>query len=531
MKLTFTIISIPRQKLFFTDMDTTTVLLFLVTTFVWVLITKTIGKKRHKAPGTSLPGPKPIPIIGNALDVNFQSLHLSLFDMVKTYGAIFQIKLLGQTAVVINDVDLIRKAFSSSKYGDNLNDRQDSFFGKYVCFDSSNIAFAKTNKKTMIKRKMFHRALKFYGDGVEHFEETADEELGRLKEELRQTGQQDFDMSDIIRRSFANTTATLMTGKQADSGDSETLWKFIDIGMQFIGGLSFVLEFLPTLRMLPGMFGNMFREALAARDSFLDKFYFAVRGSNKENVDREEEPGFVKSLIRLQDEINRNAKTDIITESDIKGIVLDIVIAATDTTASTLINAFALFLTHPKVAKKIQDEIENVVGSLRMPQFSDRDAMPYTMATVYEVLRYTSFAPLALPHRALEDTNFEGHFIEKHSIILPNLWFIHHDPQRWKNPWIFDPERFLDSDGLLFPPEHTARRNLLAFSTGHRECPGENFGKSRVFLYLAAILQSFDIIPATDGKLPETDPRDYQSAAILKVKQHFCRAIPRMRND
>ena len=46
-------------------------------------------------------------------------------------------------------------------------------------------------------------------------------------------------------------------------------------------------------------------------------------------------------------------KTEIITESDMKSIVLDIVIASTDTTASTLFNAFALLLTHPKVAKKL----------------------------------------------------------------------------------------------------------------------------------------------------------------------------------
>ena len=94
---------------------------------------------------------------------------------------------------------------------------------------------------------------------------------------------------------------------------------------------------------------------------------------------------------------------------------------------------------------------------------------------------------------------------------------------------MFDPECFFfNSEGLLFPPDHPTRRNLLEFSTGHRECPGENFGKSRVFLYLAMILQSFGIIPASDGKLPNTDPRDYFPGAILKVKPHCCRAISRM---
>ena len=511
-------------------MDITTALLFVVTLFICVIISKTIGKGRGKASGAQLPGPKPLPIIGNALDVDFESLHLSLFGMVKTYGALFQIKLFGQTAVVINDVELVKKAFSSSTYGDNFNDRPDTFFGKYVCFDSSDITFANMNKKTVVKRKMFHRALKFYGDGVEHFEETANEELDRLMKDMRNTCQQDFDMSDIIKKSFANTTSTLMTGKPADKDDPERLWKLIDITNQLVGGLGFVFDFLPIVRLLPGTFGNMYREAVVARDLFLDKYYSAVRDSSKITYDREQyESGMVKSLIRLEDEINKHAKTEIITESDMKGIVLDVVIASTDSTASILINALALLLTHPKVAMKIQNEVDDVVGSSRMPRFSDREAMPYTMATVFEILRYTSCAaPLSIPHKAFDDKNFEGYFIERNSIILPNHWFIHHDPQLWENPWVFEPERFLDSDGLLLPPEHSTRRNLLAFSTGHRECPGENFGKSRVFLYMAAIFQSFDIIPASDGKLPNTDPRDYLPGAVLKVKPHCCRAIPRM---
>ena len=83
----------------------------------------------------------------------------------------------------------------------------------------------------MNKRKMFHRALKVYGDGVTHFEETANEDLERLMGEMRSTGQNDFDMSEIIKKFFANTTSTLMPGKPADTDDSERLWKLIDIDL------------------------------------------------------------------------------------------------------------------------------------------------------------------------------------------------------------------------------------------------------------------------------------------------------------
>ena len=63
-----------------------------------------------------------------------------------------------------------------------------------------------------------------------------------------------------------------------------------------------------------------------------------------------------------------------------------------------------------------------------MPNDSDKEHMHYTMATMYEVLRYTSPAGLSLPHRASKDQNFEGYFVHKDSIIIPNHWYIHHDP-------------------------------------------------------------------------------------------------------
>ena len=113
----------------------------------------------------------------------------------------------------------------------------------------------------------------------------------------------------MIKKFFANTTSTLIPGKPADTDDSERLWKLIDITHQLIGGLGFVFDFLPIVRLLPGTFGNMFREVIAARDLYLDKYYSAVRYSTKRTGGGEQgREGMAKNLISLQDEINNNAK-------------------------------------------------------------------------------------------------------------------------------------------------------------------------------------------------------------------------------
>ena len=513
------------------NMDILTALFISVATFVCILLFKRLRKLEDNVYGKPLPGPKPLPILGNVLSVGLHNLHITLYDLVEQYGAIFQLSLLGQNTVIISDVNLIRKALGSDTehtYGDVFNDKPDSFWGKYFAFDYSDIGFGKTNPRTMMLRKIWHRGLKHYGDGVEHFEQNAELELKRLLEDLRDMKGGDFIMNDIVRRSFANTTATLLTGEQPDDYDFEIIWQFVDFSNGLMEpGMATFYEMFPFVRLLPGKFGNLYQKAIKARDCFLERYYFRIKDSVTD-TERTEDRGFVQTIIRLQQENNKRNTSVFIGEDNMKGIVVDMVFGGTVTTTLAIGHSLALVIVHQHVAKKIQEEVDNVVGNQRMPRLSDRARMPYTMAAVFEVLRYTAaIAPAGFPHRALEDKNFEGYYIPKGSIILTYAWYVLHDPKLWNDPWVFNPERFLDAEGNLLPPEHETRRNFIAFSTGHRDCPGKILAKSRMFLYLATILQTFDLIPGTSGELPDTNPHNYIPGIDLEIKSYSCRAVPR----
>ena len=511
-------------------MDTFVILLLFITLLVCILFLRRICRLEEVIFGKPLPGPKPLPILGNVLSVGLHNLHISLWKLVEQYGALFQISVLGQTIVIISDADLIKKAFGSDtehKYGDVFNDKPGSFWGKYFAFNYADIGFGKTNPKTMMLRKIWHRALRNYGDGISLFEENSELELKRLLEELRNTKGNDFAMNDTIRKSFANTTVSLLTGEQADENEHQLIWEFIVFcnGLMEPGVATFY-EMFPFIRLFPGKFGNLYKKAIGARNIFMERYYFRIKDAlaKGEGVDR----GFVQKIIRLQQENNKRNTSVFIGEDNMKALIVDMVFAGTVTTTLAIGHSLALVIAHPHVAKKIQEEIDNVVGDQRMPKLSDRARMPYTVATVFEVLRYTAaIAPSGFPHRALEETNFEGYFIPKGSTILTYAWYVLHDPQLWNDPWLFDPSRFLDATGNLLPPEHEARRNFVAFSTGRRDCPGKTFAKSRMFLYLATVLQSFDLMPGSAGELPDTDPHNYVPGINLEVKRYKCRAFPR----
>ena len=77
----------------------------------------------------------------------------------------------------------------------------------------------------------------------------------------------------------------------------------------------------------------------------------------------------------------------------------------------------------------------------------DRPDLPYCDATLTEVMRIRPVAPMALPHMAAHTVPFGDYVIPKGTIVIPNLWAVHHDPKLWKDPDVFDPERFLVDDG------------------------------------------------------------------------------------
>ena len=72
----------------------------------------------------------------------------------------------------------------------------------------------------------------------------------------------------------------------------------------------------------------------------------------------------------------------------------------------------------PDIQKKAQKEIDRVVGSRRLPDFNDRESMPYTDAIYREVMRIRPVAPMGFPHTSTEDDVYNGYFIPKGRILM-----------------------------------------------------------------------------------------------------------------
>jgi cytochrome P450 len=192
--------------------------------------------------------------------------------------------------------------------------------------------------------------------------------------------------------------------------------------------------------------------------------------------------------------------TGHLSDNSIKAVIQDMLLAGTDTSGSTVEWAIAELLRHPHCAKKLQTELDEVVGKDRIVTESDIPNLPYLNAVVNEVLRLHPAVPLAVPHVALEDTIVGGFDFVAGTRLFVNIYAIHRDPKWWERPLEFDPERFIKNPKINPLGSHF---QFIPFGAGRRQCPGLLLGLLFVQVGLARLMQSFDFALPT-GQDPAT---------------------------
>lgn len=246
-----------------------------------------------------------------------------------------------------------------------------------------------------------------------------------------------------------------------------------------LGGVTIMEDYLPFLRWV-GNRGKEKRLILVQekRDSFMQSL---IEEHRRMGSSEGEEKTLIEVMLARQESEPEYFKDDII-----RGIMLVLLSAGTDTSAGTMEWAMSLLLNHPKVLKKVQAEIDNVVGHDRLIDEADLAKLPYLHCIVNETMRLYPAGPLLVPHESSEDCMVGGFKVPGGTILLVNMWAIHNDPKIWDEPRSFKPERFEGfegvRDGFKFVP----------FGSGRRGCPGEGLAVRVVGLALGSLLQCFE---------------------------------------
>jgi len=282
--------------------------------------------------------------------------------------------------------------------------------------------------------------------------------------------------------------------------DEADLYKLVQMGIQFQRNSDDYGKLISIIPWIRHYFPNLSSyNTLMEANVFIYQFFAKMIDHQIETY----EDGFERNFIDLyikemkKTELDGNNNSSFNREQFIMAIV-DFTFPAFTAVGVQMSFLLQYFLLYPDVQKKIQTEIDDVVGNGRLPTLDDREQMHYTEATIREILRIETLVPSSVPHKALVDTELMGYKIPKDTVVIPSIYAYHYDKTIWGDAQIFRPERFLDEQGHLCLKKDVS----LPFGAGKRLCAGETFARNMLFLMTTSLCQNFNVVLGPGDKLP-----------------------------
>ncbi|POW03668.1 hypothetical protein PSTT_10926 [Puccinia striiformis] len=302
------------------------------------------------------------------------------------------------------------------------------------------------------------------------------------------------DFTEALTRYAASVIIKITYGKLTPihHGDAEVV-KVIKTLSRFtratrIGAHS--VDRFPWLRHIPGWVA----QGRKWHQEELDLFSSQVDGVRSEmNIPGKRDSCFTSYMLERQKEFSLSDNKAAYLAGSLFG-------AGSDTTSAALAVVIFAAASHPSEVKKVQDELESVVGNGRMPTFDDYPELPWVSAFVSETFRWRPVSAAGFMHATVKDDVYEGHFIPAGSWVIGNHWSIHRDESVFPEPEKFDLTRWLTIDEESGKTVLRPDMRHFAYGFGRRRCAGVTIADRSMFINTANLLWSFDIKNKTDSE-------------------------------
>ncbi|TWW66966.1 cytochrome P450 1A1 [Takifugu rubripes] len=472
-----------------------------------------------------LPGPTPLPIIGNVLEIGRRP-YLSLTAMSKRYGDVFQIQIGTRPVIVLSGIETVRQALV--KQGEEFSSRPDLYSFRFIN-EGKSLSFSTDQAGVWrARRKLAYNALRSFStlQGTtpeyscmleEHICKEGEYLVNRLSSVLQADGR--FEPFPHIVVSVANVICGMCFGRRYDHDDQE-LVSLVNLSNEFgkVVSSGNPADFIPALRFLLSSTMKSFVDLNTRFTTFVQK----IVNEHYATFDKENIRDITDSLIDHCEDRKLDENSNIqVSDEKIVGIVNDLFGAGFDTVSTALSWSIMYLVTYPDVQERLYQELKSNVDQNRKPRLSDKPNLPLLEAFILELFRHSSFLPFTIPHCTSKDTSLNGYFIPKDTCVFINQWQINHDPEQWEDPSSFNPDRFLSADGTEV--NKAEGEKVTTFGMGKRRCIGEIIARNEVYLFLAILIQRLQFLPIP-GETVDMTP-EYG----LTMKHKDCRLKARMR--
>ncbi|CAL0306177.1 unnamed protein product [Lupinus luteus] len=471
------------------------------------------------------PGPRGLPIIGNLHQLNNSSiLHVQLWQLAKKYGPLFSLQLGLRPAIVVSSPKLAKEVLKN--HGLVFSGRPSLYGQQKLSYNGSEIVFSPYSDYWREMRKVCVVNI-FSSKRVSSFSSIRHYEVKQMMKKISSHASSSTvtNLSELLISLSSNIICRIAFGrKYEDEGTEKSRFHEMLNEVQAMLGTIFVSDYIPFMGWIDKLIGLHARLDRIYKE--MDKFFQQVIDEHMDqNREHAHDEDIVDVLLQLKKQrsfsteltydhikavlltlsfkrveslkfILLYGEDDVTTvdfarsglESSINHLGWDILVAATDTTAASSVWAMTMLIKKPRVMKKAQEEIRKIGGKKDFLEENDIQNLPYLKAVIKETLRLYLPAPLLVPREANENCMIDGYEIKSKTIVYINAWAIHRDPEVWKDPKEFYPERFLDNS-IDFQGQDF---ELIPFGAGRRICPGLSMSTPILELIIANLLHSFD---------------------------------------
>ncbi|CAH9073131.1 unnamed protein product [Cuscuta europaea] len=456
-----------------------------------------IRKQSSENPKPPLPpSPKRLPIIGHLhhLIISKSPPHRSLHRLSDQYGGgggLMFLQLGSVPALVVSSADAVREIFRDHDVV--FSGRPAPYAARKMTYNYADVTFSTYGEYWREVRKVLVVQL-LSAKRVQGFVAVREAEVGRMIDRIAfscsESAAAAVDLSESAIWLSNNVICRVALGKKRDGGGEMKFHGALLETQQLLGEPN-LADFFPGLSWVNKV--NGFDARVEKNFKELDGFLNEVLEEHCDNwMNDEDDADIVQSLLRIQKD--QNFQTSIsFTTKNIKAVLVDVFIAGSDTSASTIVWTMTELIKNPNTMRKAQSEVRNLMKGNQKVSESDLPNLKYLKMVVKESLRLHPPAPLLVPRETTEKCTLGGYDIPAKTRVFINAMSIGTDPMAWENPMEFWPERFFESD-VDYRGMHS---EFIPFGAGRRGCPGTNFSVPLVELTLANLLYRFD------WKLPE----------------------------
>lgn len=435
-----------------------------------------------------LPGPRALPFVGSLFQLERRRMHQVIEAWGREFGPFFRLKLASRTLLVVSDHEALNAA---------LRDRPDGFRRTRLLeriglemgvtpgvFAANGDAWRRQRRMVMAGFDPTH--VRAYFPSLLKVTQRL---RGRWQRVVRSGGT--VELQPELMRFTVDAIAGLAFGADINTleSDEDVIQRHLD--KIFPALFKRLFSLVPVWRFVKLPADRQLERSVAAVNDAIAGFIAQARARlAADPARREHPPNLLESMIVAADEGDSG-----LTDRDVAGNVMTMLLAGEDTTANTLAWMIYLLQRHPEALQLAQQEVRALAGDSAAFTPEQIASLDYLEACAHETMRLKPVAPFQVIE-ALRDTVIGGVRVPAGTGVWCLMRGDSVSERHFPNPEVFDPQRWL-TGGSPGQVASSSKRVSMPFGAGPRVCPGRFLALLEIKMAMAMLLAHFDITDVT----------------------------------